>query len=423
MIRKPSIKSKLSVSQLIELRKEFHDLTIKYLEDSDCQYRKSKGQYFTPKSIREKLLKQLPNYKKSVKVLDPACGSGEFLLSASKYFKTPFLYGWDIEENLIRVANKMVPGANFNVVDSLNHRTQEKFDFVIGNPPYFEYKPEKTIKERYQEVVNGRPNIFAFFIKLGLDLLKPGGYLAYIVPPSMNNGAYFASLRNYIVRHSNIEHISILENPKLFHQALQTTMILILRKGKNTGDYIFKKNGLLIFAEKLNYLKKLFKGKTTLRDLGYSVKTGRIVWNQNKDLLTNNPDEGIPLIWARNITSEGLCLSRDLKKPQYIKIHNYDIGPAIVVNRIIGSVNNGNLKAAFIPKGMRFVGENHVNVIFPPDKNRQLDTLSFDNGKVSMNNLFRQLKSKEGLKVIRYITGNTQISKTELENLFPVSAN
>lgn len=399
---------------------EFHEATVRYMEETPIEYRKLKGQYFTPKSVIEKLLNKLPNKKRKPKVLDPGCGTGEFLVVAAKYFKEPKLYGWDIEEKLIKIAQKLVPKAELKVTDALKEKTDEKFDFVIGNPPYFEFKPDKSTKTKYRQVINGRPNIFSFFIKLGIDLLKDGGYLAYIVPPSMNNGAYFANLRDYIVRNSNIEFLSVSNGSRLFHEALQTTMLIVLKKGKNRGNYIFRKNGIQIFTERPNYLKRAFKDKTTLHNLGFMAKTGRLVWNQNKDLLTNNPRKGIPLIWAHNITSRGLQIPVKNRKPQYVMTNGYDIGPAIVVNRITGTVGETKLKAAIVPEGMKFIGENHVNVIFPPSKNEQLKIISSTQKKISLQNIARQLKSKKKLEIIQYITGNTQISKTELEKLFPI---
>ena len=403
------------------LNGEFQAQTLRYVGETSLEYRKSKGQYFTPKSIRESLLKELPKTKKQPKVLDPACGTGEFLLSAAKYFNKPKLYGWDIEKKLVEIAQELVPKAKLKVADSLKEETSEKFDFIIGNPPYFEFVPDRLIRNKYREVINGRPNIFSLFIKIGIDLLKNGGFLAYVVPPSMNNGAYFSRLRDYIVRNSNIEYLSVLNGSSLFHKALQSTMLLILKKGKNKGNYLFKKNGIQIFTQKPDYLKNAFTGKLTLRDLGYSVKTGRITWNQNKNLLTNDSKKGIPLIWAHNITSKGLQVLVKNKKPQYVIINEYDEGPAIVVNRISGSVGEGKLKAAIIPDGMKFVGENHVNVIFPPTVNEQLEIIpAKKRKKISFQDIANQLKSPEKLEVIQYITGNTQISKTELENLFPI---
>jgi len=405
--------------------KEFTDATVKYMEETDMRYRKSLGQYFTPRSIREILLDKLPNKKISPKVLDPACGTGEFLITAKKYFRNPKLYGWDIDKKLIDIAKKSVPKTNFKTINALLNQDYEKYDLVIGNPPYYEFSPSEEIKKKFGGIMNGRVNIFGLFIYQGIKWLKEGGCLAYIVPPSMNNGAYFLKLRKFIVDNSNIEYLHILKSPKIFHKALQSTMLLVLKKGKNKGDYLFKKNGILIFSENAKYLKKEFKNKTTLHDLNYQVRTGRLVWNQNKHLLTNNRKGTIPLIWAHNITQRRLNLPIiNKKKPQYVKTDDFDIGPAIVVNRITGSVKSINLKAAIIPRRMKFIAENHVNVIFPPFRQRQIKMDLGNNApknNLTIEDIARQLSSKEKLKVIESITGNTQVSKTELEKLFPIN--
>jgi len=415
--------AKQKKSSLYFLKNEFHKETIKYMEETDIGYRKSKGQYFTPKSVIEKLLRKLPNKKRNLKILDPSCGTGEFLFHANKYFKKPQLYGWDIEDELIETAKGLVPNAKLKITNALEEEYGEKFDFIIGNPPYFEFKPNKDIRDKFGDLINGRANIFSLFIKLGFDLLKEGGYLAYVVPSSMNNGVYFYKLRNFIVENTNIEHLEILYDKNLFHKALQTTMILVLKKTKNKGDYIFKKNGILIFSEKPSYLEKVFKNKFALKDLGFFVKTGRLVWNQNKEFLTNNAKKGIPLIWASNITHSGLVHPLKNKRFQYVKIKTYDTGPAVVVNRITGAARSARLKVGIINEGRRFIAENHVNVIYPPAKNKQLEIIPSvkEVKSLTLKKIADQLKSEEKIEVIKYITGNTQISKTELENLFPIS--
>lgn len=402
-------------------KREFTETTIKYVETTGREYRKSLGQYFTPKSIREALLEKLPNTK-NPKILDPGCGTGEFLITAKKHFKNPDLYGWDIDKKLAKIAKGLVPGAKIKDTDALINEEYGEYDFVIGNPPYYEFSPSKEAKKKFGSIINGRTNIFSLFIYQGLRWLKEGGYLAYVVPPSMNNGAYFLQLRKFIVENSNIEYLHILDNPKIFHEALQSTMLLVLKKGKNKGDYLFKKNGILIFTEDPKYLEKVFRKKVTLHDLNYKVKTGRVVWNQNKELLTNNGKQGMPLIWAHNITPLGLRFPIcRLDKPQFIKRRDFDTGPAVVVNRITGTVRAARLRAAVIPPGMKFVAENHVNVIFPPSKQLKMNLDS--NARkfsISLKDIAQQLSSDNKLGILRNLTGNTQISKTELEKLFPI---
>jgi len=403
---------------------DFTEHTISYINQADIKYRKSLGQYFTPKPVREALIEQLPKNTKNPKILDPSCGTGEFLLTAKKYFPNSELFGWDIDKKLIEISQKNTPSAKLKCTDSLENEQYDSFNLVIGNPPYFEFTPSEKIGNKFQTIIGGRTNIFSLFIYQGLKWLKEGGYLAYVIPPSMNNGAYFAKLRNFIVENANIEYLHVLNDPKLFHGAQQTTMLLILKKGKNKGDYIFKKNGVVIFSEEVKFLEEAFKDRSTLFDLGYEVKTGRVIWNENKNLLTNDANKGVPLIWSQNIASNGLNLSTNDKKPQYITKDNPDIGPAIVVNRITGTVKSAKLKAAIVPPGMKFFAENHVNVITLAKDKKQGKLNFIDKGikkfSISLNEIVKQLSSTERLKVVRNITGNTQISKTELEKLFPL---
>ena len=411
------------LKEQIKDNKEFTDATLKYIDETDINYRKSLGQYFTPKSIREVLLSKLPNTIRKPKVLDPGCGTGEFLITARERFKNPELYGWDIDKRLVDITKQVVPEAHLKNTDALLNQDYDKYDFVIGNPPYYEFSPSEKIKKKFIAVINGRVNIFNLFIYQGIRWLKEGGYLAYVVPPSMNNGAYFQKLRKFIVDNSNIEYLHILKDPKIFHGALQSTMLLILKKGGNKGTYLFKKNGILIFSEGAKYLQKAFRNNVTLHDLNFEVKTGRLVWNENKKILTNNPKGAIPLIWAHNIGENELkfpILRKD--KPQYVKTKNYDVGPTIVVNRITGSINSIKLKATTIPPGMKFIAENHVNVIYPISVKRQIKLNLAPSKRINLplKNIVKQLLSKENLEAMRNITGNTQISKTELEKLFPV---
>jgi Type I restriction-modification system methyltransferase subunit len=403
-----------------EQNKEFSDLTLDYIKQDNLKHRKSLGQYFTPRSIIERLLGQLPNDKSGLRILDPACGTGEFLIVAKKYFKNPKLYGWEIDEKLVKISKKNSPEATILNVDSLSLSNNEKFDIIIGNPPYFELSPTSEILKEHSEVMNGRTNIFSLFIHKGIKLLNEGGYLAYVIPPSMNNGAYFSKLREYIISNTNIEYVEVLDGSKLFDKALQTVMLLVLKKATHVNKYVFTKNDISIITENKSKLEKLFKDRTTLYELGYKVKTGKMVWNQNKDILTDRETKDtVPLIWSYNITSDGLQIPiKKDKKPQYVKSNNFDIGPAIVVNRIVGTVNSARIKSALIPKGMKFIGENHTNVIYFP---KQESLLSDNKPKITIEEINRQINLPENLEILKSITGNTQISKNELEKLFPIN--
>ena len=394
---------------------EYTKESIDYLKNTDIKKRKKLGQYFTPKSIRELLLSKLPK-KDNADILDPACGSGEFLLSCKKYFKNPILYGFDIDKKLINIASKLVKNASIKNFDFLNiDINKKKYDYIIGNPPYFELKLNEEIKKKYFDIIKGRVNIFSLFIKTGLDLLKDGGYLAYVVPPSMNNGAYFSKLREYVIKNSSLEYLHIIDGADNFHLANQKVMLIILKKtnSKKSSKYIFKKNGITIFTEDKKFLNKAYKNTVSLKDIGYTVKTGNIIWNEHKEKLTNDKNNSTLLIWASNINNGKIIIGYTKGKPQYIKNISNDLiikSRVVVVNRITGSSKDINIKAAIVNE-KEFVCENHINVIYM-SKNA--------NCNYSLEDIFKALQDKTNIKVMRLISGNTQISKTELERLLPI---
>lgn len=397
---------------------EYTKESIDYLKNTDIKKRKKLGQYFTPKSIRELLISKLPK-KDNADILDPACGSGEFLISCKKYFKNPILYGFDIDKKLINIASKLVKNASIKNFDFLNiDINKKKYDYIIGNPPYFELKLNEEIKKKYFDIIKGRVNIFSLFIKTGLDLLKDGGYLAYVVPPSMNNGAYFSKLREYVIKNSSLEYLHIIDGADNFHLANQKVMLIILKKtnSKKSSKYIFKKNGITIFTEDKKFLNKAYKNTVSLKDIGYTVKTGNIIWNEHKEKLTNDKNNSTLLIWASNINNGKIIIGYTKGKPQYIKNISNDLiikSRVVVVNRITGSSKDINIKAAIVNE-KEFVCENHVNVIYM-SKNA--------NCNYSLEDIFKALQDKTNIKVMRLISGNTQISKTELERLFPFRKN
>ena len=192
-------------------------------------------------------------------------------------------------------------------------------------------------------------------------------------------------------------------------------MILILKKQKNRNKYVFTKNNLTIFSPNPKKLQLAFQDKSTLFESGFSVKTGSIVWNKEKDKLTNSAQKGKLLIWSHNIGQGKLTLHNN-KKPQYIVTEKSEIGPVILVNRITGTSSQTKIKAAVVEKSTQFLAENHVNIIFPPKQ--------INGNKVTqklLKSIAKQISSNETADLIRLISGNTQLSKTELWKLIPLN--
>ena len=395
--------------------------TVEYLDRRPKSERSPLGQFITPRLLREKLAHQI-KFEPGMKVLDPGVGTGEFLLTCHEIEPKLKLTGWDVDKQVLEVASKIAPFAELFHQSALEQPWNEGFDVVIGNPPYFEMRNlDFEIKKKYKAVLGGRPNIFSLFFAAGLGALKPGGQLGFVVPPSMNNGAFFNQLRKYILQNGAIEFLELYSDTSLFLDAQTAVQLIVIRKGERSSKHTIDLGALgkthekrVIFSEDTASLANEFKGKSTLWHLGYEAVTGTLVWNQNKQKLrTSKVDGAIPLIWAHNITdSKSIQLVEDHpKKPQYVIAKESLVGPVIVLNRITGSVGRGSLRCALVPKGFEFIGENHLNVVRARKNASQL---------VSMEYLLDLLR-REGINSrVQKLTGNTQLSSVELTHWLPL---
>ena len=203
-------------------------------------------------------------------------------------------------------------------------------------------------------------------------------------------------------------------NNKDFIDTDQDTLGIIIQKkvNANHNDKFIKKfsDNIVFFNPDIkSQIDKLLVGATTLKQLNINVKTGPVVWNQHKDILTSDNKKTI-LVYNSNIVSNKFELkefSND-EKYQYINMNDYQEGPIIVVNR-----GNGNAKYNFtycyLDKKIgnnHYVIENHLNMIIGPENDLKKVIKSFEDKR-----------TKEFLKLF---CGNNGLSKTEIETILPI---
>ena len=103
-------------------------------------------------------------------------------------------------------------------------------------------------------------------------------------------------------------------------------------------DYVLERSNFTIFATKTNCikLKSLFLNSTSLESLGFKVSIGSVVWNQCKELLTND-DSKTRLIYSSSIENNSLTLQtyKNDEKKNYINKKGIR-RPMIVINRGYG---------------------------------------------------------------------------------------
>jgi len=384
----------------------------------------------TPRPVAEALLDRI-ELRPGMRVLDPGVGTGELLRAALDREPGLRCCGWDIDESALAAASELVPEASLELRSAIAPPPAERrdFDLVIGNPPYFQLRLDPAERQRFAGVLSGRANIFALFFQAGLDFLAPGGRLGFIVPPSMNSGAYFESLREHLTSRATVEDLTILDGTDWFEGANTAVQLLVLSKPEVPSarpSFVFKREvpeaafRRVILSAEPDRLAAEFEGRRTLWDLGLEATTGRVIWNENRERLHGGPGPGrVPLIWSHSIADGGLKPPEDGRrgKPGFYDTRDggraSSTGPAIVVNRVVGAVGRGELRAAVVPGGMEFVAENHVNVILPRK--------GLPDAGVDWEEVLVALRQPDVAGRIRLLTGNTQISARELTHLLPLT--
>ena len=367
--------------------------------------RHKEGIYFTPKKVRDRLFEVLNgmNFKPNT-ILEPCFGTGEFLSDAQVHYPSASFFGVEKNEKLFQSFT------NTNVhtkhQDFLTY-SAEKVECIIGNPPYC------VTKEKNPECMIGKGNLFVQFLYTCVKHhLKEGGVLAFILPTSFLNSSYYQPCRNYLAKNTTIRHLELL-NDAGFCDTSQGTFLFVLEHVKPPSNlpYVFQFQGNAYFSPQYKELRTLVQGTNTLRDMGFSVKTGEIVWNECKADLHDT--EGTYVLHPANIVANTLVLNNlkpNAEKKQRVKhpLHTPQRGPAIIVNRGYG--NNYKLQYAYVGPEIEFYGENHVNVI----------TATREEAKTQFSKLTQSFQDPRTKQFIEMFVGNGALSKTELETLLPI---
>lgn len=120
----------------------------------------------------------------------------------------------------------------------------EKFDIVIANPPYVEFKnlPQSTkdLLKNYQ-TTNGKYDLYVPFIERGLELLLNEGQLNYICPTRFMTRDYGASLRKLINNDYCLNSIVDFSDIQIFDNAMTYTGLFMISKEIKDSKFKYSK--------------------------------------------------------------------------------------------------------------------------------------------------------------------------------------
>lgn len=401
--------------------------------------KKDNGIYFTPPSCVhhniELLLPHLP--KKAAtnakfRILEPSFGSGEYITALRARFPVSNIMGVEKNKTIFdAVVQKYfpnttpTPGITLLNADFLAYESGAPYNLIIGNPPYFVMKKEE-VDAAYQQYYDGRPNIFILFIIKSLRMLADGGIMSFVLPKSFLNCLYYDKTRKHINDKFEILNIVECSNDKYIETA-QETVIIIIRKGAGstttttaaTDAPFVMRGAYTIFNTKENIaiFKRLYENSKTLVDLRFKVSVGKVVWNQCKDILTDDESKTL-LIYSSNITNNRLEIKtyKNGEKKNYINKPGVRT-PMIVLNRGYGT---GEYKFSYClieggGDGNRdYLIENHLICIECVDKIDNADAIA------RYRKVMKSFTDERTAEFIKVYFGNSAINTTELGNILPI---
>ena len=243
------------------------------------------GQFYTPRPVADLLVAGTMDGERPF-VIDPACGSGTFLMSAYGYLAhsahlshkelLSIIWGFDVSpfaaelavinlyrqdmaeyENFprINVCNffDRQPGQNIEFPASQHAAGTKKvlvpippFDCIVGNPPYLRSQNQDDLNPNYRSTlfqaaakagfdVGAKTDLFAFFIYHATRFMKQGSRLGFVTPASWLTSDYAISLQQALLSSLRVSSI-IASNAKSFFPQVDVNAVLLIAEMRSKND-------------------------------------------------------------------------------------------------------------------------------------------------------------------------------------------
>ncbi len=242
----------ISLIRTWDILKQGDILGFAYQHCESILSKKKKGQYFTPVEIVDSILSHaFENIKdfEQIKICDPACGSGQFLIiafemllklylkkgynaeKASRQILTKNLFGYDIDPTAVEITKYNLKKISFifdvelNISEknfltcapSLENSAAEEnyFDLITGNPPWgsqLTNDEKKYFRTNYFSASSGI-NTFTLFIEKSLSIINKNGKIAFLIPDAYLNIKAHQNSRTMVLENTCIESISLWGDP------------------------------------------------------------------------------------------------------------------------------------------------------------------------------------------------------------------
>ena len=200
------------------------------------------GQYFTIEAIADFMV-SLIRHDRSASVLEPSCGRGVFLDQLEKYgFNN--ISAYEIDPAL----NPPYPYVQYR--SFVSSPLDERFDVIVGNPPYIRWKNSEIVIESdledsslWKRYFNSLCDYLFIFILKSIEQLTENGELIFICPEYWMNTTHSRSLRDYMIANGSLSEIFHFKDAALFEGVTSSYVVFrYVKSVHNAGIDLYRYN-------------------------------------------------------------------------------------------------------------------------------------------------------------------------------------
>jgi hypothetical protein len=280
---------------------DYHQLCVHNPLGTDCSHRYERGVHYTPAPIVDYLVNSVLGRvlagrsiddAKRLRILDPSCGCGAFLIAAWRYLLRWFeehtsgveasgravvqarldalsrmLLGVDMDERAVDWTVRLLSLTAWEASISESHRVPQapvlvapdfqkgifcqsfldvvpdlqfgQVDVIIGGPPFVrlrelhrsQHTQIRAFRKRFRTARRGQFDLYMLFIEKALELLADGGYLGFSVANTFIRTIGGDRIRRLISQRSRVIEIVEFEDKEVYPEAVTQIALLTLAKG------------------------------------------------------------------------------------------------------------------------------------------------------------------------------------------------
>ncbi|MFI3270132.1 MAG: N-6 DNA methylase [Rikenellaceae bacterium] len=208
--------------------------------------RNKEGVYYTPTGTIQNIYKIFEGEDLSCKtLLDPCCGSGNFLIEAlDKGFAPEHIFGYEIDPEAARIARRRiyertgVHSRNIICGDFLEvaHRLRRRFDYCITNPPWgrrIDRRQRRRVAALYGAAVNDDSS--SIFLRAAMGVTREGGVVSFLVQEALFTVRAHEALRRYLFDYNIVR---LVDHGRVFPSLLTSALSVTLRKEPSQGSIL-----------------------------------------------------------------------------------------------------------------------------------------------------------------------------------------